>query len=49
MLRTGQDYIESLRDGGEVRIDGERVRRALHPNEAVAGVGEHRARDPVRR
>ena len=25
MLRTGKDYIESLRDGREVWIDGERV------------------------
>ena len=25
MLRTGQDYIESIRDGREVWIDGERV------------------------
>ena len=25
MLRTGQDYISSLRDGREVWIDGERV------------------------
>ncbi len=25
MLRTGKDYLESLRDGREVWIDGERV------------------------
>ena len=25
MLRTGQDYLESLRDGREVWIDGEQV------------------------
>ena len=25
MLRTGKDYVESLRDGREVWIDGERV------------------------
>lgn len=25
MLRTGKDYIESIRDGREVWIDGERV------------------------
>ncbi|HLN70469.1 MAG TPA: 4-hydroxyphenylacetate 3-hydroxylase N-terminal domain-containing protein, partial [Streptosporangiaceae bacterium] len=32
MLRTGRDYIESLRDGREVWIDGERVEDvATHP------------------
>ena len=25
MIRTGQEYIESIRDGREVYIDGERV------------------------
>ena len=32
MLRTGEDYIESLRDGREVWIDGEQVRDVpTHP------------------
>jgi 4-hydroxyphenylacetate 3-monooxygenase len=32
VLRTGQDYLESLRDGREVWIDGERVEDvATHP------------------
>ena len=32
MLRTGKDYIESLRDGREVWIDGEQVTDvATHP------------------
>ena len=32
MLRTGKEYIESLRDGREVWIDGERVTDvATHP------------------
>jgi len=32
VLRTGEDYIESLRDGREVWIDGERVRDVpTHP------------------
>ena len=33
MLLTGQDYIESIRDGREVWIDGERVRDV--PNHAA--------------
>jgi 4-hydroxyphenylacetate 3-monooxygenase len=32
VLRTGRDYIESLRDGREVWIDGEQVTDvATHP------------------
>ena len=43
MLRTGQDYIESLRDGREVWIDGERVADvATHP--AFAPIVNVRAR-----
>jgi aromatic ring hydroxylase len=40
VLRTGQDYIESLRDGGEVRIDGERVHRTLHSQVHVSTTEE---------
>jgi len=43
VLRTGKDYIESLRDGREVWIDGERVRDVpAHP--AFAPVVNVRAR-----
>jgi 4-hydroxyphenylacetate 3-monooxygenase len=43
VLRTGKDYIESLRDGREVWIDGERVQDvATHP--AFAPVVNVRAR-----
>ena len=43
MLRTGQDYIESLRDGREVWIDGEQVQDVpTHP--AFAPVVNVRAR-----
>ncbi|HEY9242702.1 MAG TPA: 4-hydroxyphenylacetate 3-hydroxylase N-terminal domain-containing protein [Streptosporangiaceae bacterium] len=43
MLRTGQDYIESIRDGREVWIDGERVSDvASHP--AFAPIVRLRAR-----
>ncbi|HEY0999367.1 MAG TPA: 4-hydroxyphenylacetate 3-hydroxylase N-terminal domain-containing protein, partial [Streptosporangiaceae bacterium] len=43
MLRTGKDYIESLRDGREVWIDGEQVTDvATHP--AFAPVVSVRAR-----
>src|SRR5579862_6592534 len=48
VLRTGQDYIESLRDGREVWIDGEQVRDVpAHP--AFAPVVSVRARiyDPA--
>ena len=43
MLRTGKDYIESLRDGREVWIDGEQVEDVpTHP--AFAPVVNVRAR-----
>lgn len=43
MLRTGEDYIESLRDGREVWIDGERVADvSTHP--AFAPIVKVRAR-----
>jgi 4-hydroxyphenylacetate 3-monooxygenase len=43
VLRTGQDYIESLRDGREVWIDGEQVQDVpTHP--AFAPVVNVRAR-----
>jgi 4-hydroxyphenylacetate 3-monooxygenase len=43
VLRTGQDYIESLRDGREVWIDGERVEDVTtHP--AFAPIVNVRAR-----
>jgi 4-hydroxyphenylacetate 3-monooxygenase len=43
VLRTGKDYIESLRDGREVWIDGEQVQDVpTHP--AFAPVVNVRAR-----
>jgi len=37
VLRTGEEYIESLRDGWDVRIDGEQV-TGLPPHPAFAPI-----------
>ena len=43
MIRTGEEYRAGLRDGREIRIDGERLRDvAMHP--AFKPVVELRAR-----
>jgi hypothetical protein len=47
MLRTGEEYRESLRDGREVWIDGERVKDITRSGRASSASGDVEAA-PVR-